>query len=247
MNYNQVLGILNFIGDKVPKYKLEPAEGNEFKLGDILLTPTGAKAGLFKDDKVTPLNPFDKNYVGVGYKYTQGRLLAKNTYVNGVRTGPMELYFNDGTILCRGNEKDNLLDGEFESYYPEGGVDAKGQYVMRKRDGEWKKFFKDGDVEEIENFAAGKLTSKVIYFKNGNVRTSAAYVNGELDGVELTYHENGNLHNRKEYDHGAILNSKIYYETGELSRVTEYGKDNYYKMTEYNKQGDVINVYNSYD
>lgn len=243
MNYNQVFNILNFIGDKVPKYKLEPAEGNDYKLGDVLLTPTGAKAGLFKDDKVTPLNPFDKNYIGVGYKYTQGRLLGKNTYVNGVRTGPMELYFDDGTIQCKGNEKDNHWDGEFESYYREGGVQTKGQYVMGKKDGEWKMFFKDGNIEEIENFDAGRITSKVIYYKNGSVEESASYVDGQLDGVQLSYHANGKLHCRREYDHGFELKRTVYYENGELASVIEKSRNGYYRMIQYNKEGKVESDY----
>jgi antitoxin component YwqK of YwqJK toxin-antitoxin module len=72
---------------------------------------------------------------------------------------------------------------------------------MGDKAGTWKYYRADGSVSRIEEYKAGKLHGKrIYYFKNGKTDTEVPYKNGDRDGVFKKYSEDGVLAYQMTYD-----------------------------------------------
>ena len=104
---------MNFIGEKVPKYKNfinQHLQKKRYKPG--------------KDGHVD-----DNGMQGTWEQYyNNGKLATKGNYVNGERDGYWEYYDDNGKLFSKGNYVNGKRDGYWEYYKNNGKLSSKGNY-----------------------------------------------------------------------------------------------------------------------
>lgn len=87
----------------------------------------------------------DGKIVGVSKGYKDGRVVEEIEYVNGVKNGKYNTYYDNGSPLSVGTYKDGSLSGMFTAYYPNGKVQFQGEYSYGVRMGIWRTYDDEGN------------------------------------------------------------------------------------------------------
>ncbi len=109
------------------------------------------------------------------------------TYVNGIKEGPFEMWHPNGQLFQKGTMKDGKLSGSFVAYHDNGKVSAKGNYKNGRKDGDW-----------------------VIYHPNGEVSQEVTFNEGQEEGVSKFYHANGVYYGLFDMENGEIMKIHSY-------------------------------------
>jgi len=146
-------------------------------------------------------------------------LKSKELYVNDLRQGVSEYYYDDGKLHQKISFTDNQKQGEGIEYSPEGNVitlykfrhdimvakERVNRYNKNKeKQGTWKEFYASGKLKKESYYKKGYLHGYVkTYNEKGKVLSTERYVNGELYIEKITdktkvdfrkeYHDNGKL------------------------------------------------------
>ena len=85
--------------------------------------------------------------------------LEFGAYKNGLKTGPWEIYHENGQISGRWEFVAGELDGMGETYRENGQLWSRGEYVNDNRNGIWERYSADGELEIREVWEDGELVS----------------------------------------------------------------------------------------
>ena len=110
---------------------------------------------------------------------------SKTKYINGIKNGSFEKWYEDGTLSYQANYKDGYLNGTVKSWWKDGTLRSESYY-------------KDG-------LGNGK---QLQYYKNGNIFKSTNLTNGKEEGLQQSWRRNGKLYNNYEAKNGRIFGLK---------------------------------------
>lgn len=80
----------------------------------------------------------------IAYSPINQAVIEETEYVDGLKNGVYNKYYDNGKIMVKANYKNDILDGEYVSYYPNGVVKEEGLFSEGQKIGEWKTY----DMEE---------------------------------------------------------------------------------------------------
>ncbi len=133
----------------------------------------------------------------------EGVRQVKETYVNGIKNGPFEYYFEDN-----------------------GAIEFTGQFLNGELDGEIQCFYKNGKKKFINHYANGNRNGSCIaYFENGQLETEASFVNEIPDGDEIGYFENGSVRHIKTFNMGVLNGRRYVFHKNNCPAIEEYYKN----------------------
>ena len=99
-----------------------------------------------KDGSLILVEPYSNGKInGVSKGYKNKQVVEEIEYVNGVKNGKFNTYYDNGRPLSVGRYKDGLLSGMFTTYYPNGAVQYKGEYSYGVRMGIWVTYDEQGN------------------------------------------------------------------------------------------------------
>jgi len=111
-----------------------------------------------KDGSLILIEPYtDGKINGISKGYKDKQIVEEIEYVDGVKNGKYNTYYDNGRPLSVGQYKDGLLSGMFTTYYPNGMIQYKGEYSYGVRMGTWLTYDEQGneissDRHEIINY-----------------------------------------------------------------------------------------------
>lgn len=169
-----------------------------------------------------------------------GKVLAKETYVEGILQGPAEYfsYQKEDLLHAVCFYKNALLEGERRVTNQAGILREKASYRQGRLHGEQTIFYQDGQRQSKAQFNNGKLHGeRIFFFPNGHIWYRENFANGRLEGERLAYFANGNLYEEETYSNN-LLNGprKVYSAQGELLTDEEYHWGNLISNTERRKK-----------
>ena len=80
----------------------------------------------------------------IAYSSVNNIIVEETEYVDGLKNGAYNKYYDNGKIMVKANYKNDILDGEYVFYYPNGIVKEEGLFSDGQKVGEWKTY----DMEE---------------------------------------------------------------------------------------------------
>lgn len=148
--------------------------------------------------------------------FPNGKVMAMQTFRNGVPEGVRRDYdeegnivsgafYKDGKRVAEGITKaDGVRNGDWKEYYTDGALKAEGKYDNGLKVGEWKYYHTNGKLEQTGNYnAKGQLTGDWFwYYPSGNIRREETFINGRSDGLMTEFDDEGNIITQGEYIEG---------------------------------------------
>lgn len=169
---------------------------------------------------------------------------------NGLRQGPWEKTYPDGTLMYRANFLDGKPVGEMLRYHPGGklmawvvydaeGVNGKGElfdenglkvaegcYIGSDKTGEWRFYNSKGDLLTKENYKNNlKDGESRSYYQSGRPASLRMWRAGVLHGAEIIWYPSGSKRLTASYEDGELHGAyTVYYENGHQEVFGRYNK-----------------------
>ena len=229
-----IITILNFIGEKNTKYKLE-VKGDNVKIPfePGLRNKNLKKQGKWRDENYNGIVNFENGVINGEYVvYFNGLsekiIKERGFFRDGEKHGEWIQYNFDGDIIFKGNYVDGKQVGEVVLCYDDGTIQDKGQYDQDgKKHGEWLHYYPSGELKSKENYTNG-IGNGIFtrYYEGGQVKGKYNSVNGKREGEHIEYYPNGNVKMIINYK-GGLRNGKTieYLPNGWVSSEQEYVDD----------------------
>lgn len=109
-----------------------------------------SETGQFLLSEETYSNNIQQGTTKIFYPQS-GQLAEKVEYVNGLRHGKWNKYYEDNSILSEGHYINNLLDGEVIFYHLNGKIQTKGMFANGSKVGKWQTFDEQGVLISEDN------------------------------------------------------------------------------------------------
>ena len=140
------------------------------------------------------------------------------SYEDGIRNGPMTVYWSNGKKNREGTYSDGEITGLYKRYYESGSLRSEVSFVDGNREGEVISYHENGKTKARYTFVNDHFEGVgTTFYENGNIKTRYNFVNGKGEGVGTTHHENGRVKTRNHYVNGKAEGERLVYtDTGEL-------------------------------
>jgi len=136
--------------------------------------------------------------------------------------GPYIIYHLNGQVSERYNYNEGLLNGDYESYYYTGTLKTKGSYKNDSTDGEWTGYHSNGAVKFIGEYENSEKTGTWRYYNYKNILTQKErFIDSVGISATISY-----------YDYLGNLEKETYYDDNKVVGITNY-----------NRQGEIIDKY----
>lgn len=148
------------------------------------------------------------------------------------RTGPWEVYFEDGTVKETGIYLEGEKDGLWKAYYPGGSLKHEITYEKGVARGPARFYYKDGTLWEEgywnETHWVGEYN---LYHANGQKFYEWQYNDqGRRTGEQKYFHQNGQLQYAGEWQNGSIQGEvEVYNDSGEMTETRQYANGTFQK------------------
>jgi antitoxin component YwqK of YwqJK toxin-antitoxin module len=121
----------------------------------------------------------EKEGVWAYYSYYSGKLVIKENYLHGLKSGFTYKFFESGTITEELEYKNDMKNGRWNQYYENGAARLKANYEMNMRTGSYLVTYPTGEKQVTGQFIKDKMEGKWTYFdEKGNPELEIMYVNG---------------------------------------------------------------------
>jgi antitoxin component YwqK of YwqJK toxin-antitoxin module len=202
MDNQKLVNILQFIGEKNPKYLLKKNEEGGFKIPN---------EGGYRSSKNAKRTGHWEQFIGHINKLIVGE------YVDGKKEGLWKVYYGDNKdeLLEEMIFKNGLKNGLYKKYFLNKSIGEIGNYIDDKKEGLWKNFWGFGDDKkrEISNFKNGVYHGeRVIYDKAGNKLEEKNYKDGYPNGTWKFYYSNKKIRAIKRFDRDGNVWSEEYFD-----------------------------------
>lgn len=135
-------------------------------------------------------------------KYSNGNLMYKGYFLNGVPTGEFLRYYPNGKLKAKMNYSSAFVMASL--YNEKGLILAKGRYVNKQKDSIWL-FYKNNKIVGEEEYRNGVLNGKVKkFFPNGKLADIKEYKNGRKDGQWKRFYREGKIMCSCKYKNGKL-------------------------------------------
>ena len=172
-----------------------------------------------------------------------GRLIKRETYVDGLRDGPRIDYYCTGgfpkkkSIKKQGNYSGGVPDGLWQTYYPGNILKRTGLYKMGRRHGLWEWFYQNQGAMYSMLYNHGKLHGPLLSFHrkikiNGKPRenmspeipknplfsleTKGMFQYSKREGIWQRFYPDGKIFCKATYKKGVIIESECFDGWGQL-------------------------------
>ena len=88
----------------------------------------------------------------IAFSPVTNQIIEETEYVDGVKNGIYNKYYDNGRPMIKAFYKDDKLDGEYVSYYPNGVAKEEGLYCEGAKVGEWKTYDLEENVISIDTY-----------------------------------------------------------------------------------------------
>lgn len=113
--------------------------------------------------------------------FDNGTIVARESYVNGLKNGVALFYLPDGKIINESAWSKGKLNGLSSEYYPSGAKKCEMNYSDGKRNGQTKIYLESGQVQMEGKYNQDQYTDTWnIYNPDGTLKFQLKYKNGEL-------------------------------------------------------------------
>ncbi len=113
------------------------------------------------------------------YSYYSGKLVIKENYLHGLKSGLSEKFFESGKLTEEIEYTNDMKNGRWNQFYENGAPRLKANYKMNLRTGSYLVTFPTGQKQITGYFSLDKMDGKWIYFdEDGKPELEIIYVNG---------------------------------------------------------------------
>lgn len=119
------------------------------------------------------------------YYDENGKLLSRESYAAGKKSGKSFVYLPDGTVSQERNYKNGLEDGSYAEFFAKDLVRAKGQYVAGEKEGKF-----------------------VYYYPNKVEAATGVYKKGLKNGVWIYRTQDNKISEKELYKNGVLASQK---------------------------------------
>lgn len=90
--------------------------------------------------------------ITTAYSNITHNIIEETEYLNGIKNGICNKYYDNGRIMVKMTYKDDELDGSYVSYYPNGAPKEEGMFKDGIKIGEWKTYDMEGNIISTDIF-----------------------------------------------------------------------------------------------
>ena len=217
----QAINVMKFIGERVPRYKVE-----QYKTANIIpveksyVDNNGEFLNHFYNENLEPISNIG-TYTGTQLAFANGRLVVKGNYVDGKLQGDLTKYKLNGDLESTANFENGVKNGEEIVYFPQSQGGKKRwvyNYVDGVRVGQAKEYYESGELHVVCDYENNKRNGKIIgYYLSGKVMFTGTEKNDEENGEFRFYATEGHLDRIETYkDSEKTGPFKFYYKSGAL-------------------------------
>ena len=88
----------------------------------------------------------------VAYSPITHNVIEEIEYVNNVKEGIFNKYYDNGRIMIKASYRNDKLDGNYIFYYPNTMPKEEGQYKEGDKVGEWKTYDMEGNIISVDKY-----------------------------------------------------------------------------------------------
>lgn len=88
--------------------------------------------------------------IAVAYSPTTQIIIEETEYLNGIKNGACNKYYDNGRPMVKMSYKNDKLDGNYISYYPNGIPKEEGMFKDGIKIGEWKTYDMEENVVSVD-------------------------------------------------------------------------------------------------
>ena len=180
------------------------------------------------------------------FRYPNGKLKWKGTYLNDIVDGELRQYDEAGNIFSIENFNNGILHGDFE-YYQNGKLRETGTMLDNKKHGEIRAYWINQKLKRIENFKSGIANGEFKeFFISGDLMSEGKTELGLPRGTWKWYYESALLKREIIYgDDGIRTKSTEWGENGNKKYEQNWnGNIQHGKCMYWNKEGKIVKDYN---
>ncbi|MBQ8222893.1 MAG: hypothetical protein IJZ87_06060 [Bacteroidales bacterium] len=142
---------------KISEAELYSPNGNIIAKGKYLDKKKHEKWEYFSEESsVLILEENYDNGVVVGktlaYSPVTQIVIEEIEYVDGIKNGVFNKYYDNGRPMVKAFYKNDELDGSYVSYYPNGVAKESGNFVLGRKVGEWTTYDMEENIISVDNF-----------------------------------------------------------------------------------------------
>lgn len=138
--------------------------------------------------------------------YPSGSVAEKGYMKDGLATGLIKLYNEDGKILVEAEYNEGKKNGKVITYYPSGHIKAEFFLINGKREGRMRIWYDGGNKKFEAYYKDDMLNGKQIkYFPDGHVNVECEYKDNLEHGLKKIIKEDGTILFQGEFEGGELL------------------------------------------
>jgi antitoxin component YwqK of YwqJK toxin-antitoxin module len=158
-----------------------------------------------------------------------GRMTERYTYVDGLKNGLCEKWYNrrfqkisdKSERLYRNGLKHGLA-----RWYSSGRLIEIQNYKDGREDGLHKSWNENGNIEILSNYKDGRLHGQYMkYHKNGVLMEEQHWFHGVPCGSWISWYNNGKINTQSTYEYGGLTQHVLFDESGRIQRRVLYRGD----------------------
>lgn len=205
------------------------AQGN--KQGTWIAFYDGTKNVKYRGDFI--------NDIPVGkfiFFYENGKVKAKNTYLNKGKDSYVSMYHENGKLMSMGKYVNEQKDSVWVFLDEHGNYLSKENYKNGKRHGKCFTFYAfnpkidqgQPNLLEVAIYIHGEKDGEYLkYYRNGKYMMQGNYSTGTLEGKRTTFYSNGKKRNEVYFKHGVKNGYMINYDSNEEVVSKHFYKNGY--------------------
>ena len=172
------------------------APSTETIVGDFADLPPGA---------IQIPYPGNNKLVNVVQTGSDGKVIQKGDYLNGLRDGTWVEYYPSGVVKTTSGYREGKLHGTYISVDNRGAIIEKVDFVEGLKNGVYYKYERGRIIHEM-NYSNDVIHGVFRrYYANGNLQEESNYANGVLDGEARWYDQQGNVTIEYTYSNGELV------------------------------------------
>jgi len=227
-----IAGILSlFMMNSSVAQKLNKKDDQGNKQGPWIAFYDGTKNVKYRGDFI--------NDIPVGkfiFFYENGKVKAKNTYLNKGKDSYVSMYHENGKLMSMGKYVNEQKDSVWVFLDEHGNYLSKENYKNGKRHGKCFTFYAfnpkidqgQPNLLEVAIYIHGEKDGEYLkYYRNGKYMMQANYSTGTLEGKRTTFYSNGKKRNEVYFKHGVKNGYTINYDTNEEVVSKHFYKNGY--------------------
>lgn len=154
----------------------------------------------------------------VGYAklyWDNGKLMATGKYINqNVKDSIWQYYGTDGILMLKESYKNGVLDGNTVAYFRNGNRSKLAPYTNGKLNGIYKEYWEDNGITRLEIYYKDGVRYGAInvFYENGKPYLKGNYFCDLPHGKWIVYFKDGKIEKELDYYHGTLKNEDKYNE-----------------------------------